>query len=126
MWRSCSWTLPLLLRNARSFDRVLQWNHLDSAAMRFPSNELGVSSMDELLAWTTSYLHFKEALEVIGQSPELVSQYVSAFDTFADRFAQDLCKQQILESKLPKAMREDIAARKPHLAVIREVLASRN
>ena len=37
--------------------------------MKLPENELGLQTLDELIGWTSSYFHFKQALEVIGLTP---------------------------------------------------------
>ena len=94
--------------------------------MKLPENELGLQTLDELIGWTSSYFHFKQALEVIGLTPALAVEYIATFESFADRFAQDLTRQRVLESSFPKAMREKIAADKLHLAVLREILEARS
>ena len=33
--------------------------------MTFPDNSLGLRSFEELIDWTVSYLHFRQALEVM-------------------------------------------------------------
>ena len=93
--------------------------------MLIADNELGVNSLDELITWTSTYFHFKQALEIIGLTPALAVEYIETFESFADRFAQDLTRQRVLESMFPKAMREKIAADKPHLALLREILEAR-
>ena len=93
--------------------------------MKLPENELGLQTLDELIGWTSSYFHFKQALEIIGLTPALAVEYIETFESFADRLAQDLTRQRVLESSFPKAMREKIAADKPHLAVLREILEAR-
>ena len=93
--------------------------------MNLPDNELGLNTLDDLIHWTNTYFHFKQALEVIGLAPELADSYFSAFEPFVKRLTQDLAKQERLEARLPKEMRESIAAEKPHLTVIREILQSR-
>ena len=93
--------------------------------MKLPENELGLQTLDELIGWTSSYFHFKQALEIIGLTPALAVEYIATFESFADRFAQDLTRQRVLESSFPKAMREKIVADKPHLAVLREILEAR-
>ena len=93
--------------------------------MNLPDNELGLSSLDELIDWTKTYIHFKQALELVGRAPELAEPYFSAFEPFLQRFTQELAKQERLESRLPKEMRESIASEKPYLIIIRELLLSR-
>ena len=97
----------------------------DLAAVMLPANELGLSTLEELIGWTETYFHFKYALEVVGLSSELATQYIAAFDQFAERLSQDIGKQDQLESRLPIEMRQAIAGKKPHLDVIRVVLAAR-
>ncbi len=93
--------------------------------MNLPDNELGLNTLDDLIHWTNTYFHFKQALELVGQAPQLADPYFAAFEPFVQRFIQELAKQERLEARLPKAMRESIAAEKPHLIVIREILQSR-
>ena len=93
--------------------------------MNLPDNELGLNTLDDLIHWTNTYFHFKQALEVVGLAPELADPYFSAFEPFVQRLTQELAKQKRLEARLPKEMRESIAAEKPHLTVIREILQSR-
>ena len=47
--------------------------------MTLPDNPLGLKSFEELVNWTVSYLHFKQALEVIGFTPEIAQAYLNAF-----------------------------------------------
>ena len=77
---------------------------LKGSGVKLPDNELGLNTLDELIGWTSSYFHFKQALEVIGLTPGLAIEYIAAFETFADRLAQDLTRQRVLESRFPKAM----------------------
>ena len=93
--------------------------------MNLPYNELGLTSLDELIEWTKTYIHFKQALEVVGRAPELAEPYFAAFEPFLQRFTQELAKQEQLESRLPKEMRESISSEKPYLIIIRELLQSR-
>ena len=93
--------------------------------MNLPDNELGLNTLDDLIHWTNTYFHFKQALEVVGPAPELADPYFSAFEPFVQRLTQELAKQERLEARLPKEMRESIAVEKPHLTVIREILQSR-
>ena len=58
--------------------------------MNLPDNELGLNTLDELINWTNTYFHFKQALEVVGLAPELADSYFSAFEPFVKRLAQDL------------------------------------
>ena len=90
--------------------------------MTLPENPLGLKSFDELVSWTVSYLHFKQALEVIGLTPEIATAYLSAFSEFSDRYATELKKQDILEARLPKEMRETIEAEKSNRALLRQLL----
>ena len=91
--------------------------------MKLPSNDLGLATLEELIGWTITYFHFKQGLEVVGFSSDLARAYIVAFRSFADRFAEELAKQDRLESRLPIEMREAIAAGKPHLRVVRDLLA---
>ena len=95
-----------------------------SVALKLPANDLGLSTLEELLGWTTTYFHFKQGLEVVGCMPTLAREYIAAFGPFANRFSEELAKQDRLESRLPMEMREAIAAAKPHLSIIRDLLAS--
>tara|TARA_B100001063_G_scaffold152868_1_gene142639 strand:+ start:997 stop:1302 length:306 start_codon:yes stop_codon:yes gene_type:complete len=92
--------------------------------VNLPDNELGLSSLDELIDWTKTYIHFKQALEVVGRAPELAEPYFSAFEPFSRRFCEEIAKQERLELRLPKEMRESIASEKPYLIIIRELLQS--
>ena len=106
----------------------LQWCNrccLERVLVKLPDNELEFQTLDELIGWTSSYFHFKQALEVIGLTPVLALEYIETFESFADRLAQDLTRQRVLESSFPKEMREKILADKPHLAVLREILEAR-
>lgn len=87
-----------------------------------PDNELGFKSLEELIAWTVSYFHFKQAVEAVPLTNEQAQQYLGAFAAFRERLRTDMAKQAILEANLPKEMRETIAAEKPNLAMIRAVL----
>ena len=78
--------------------------------VKLPENELGLQTLDGLIGWTSSYFHFKQALE-IWPDPSPGCGYIATFESFADRFAQDLTRQRVL-NQLPKAMREKIAADK--------------
>ena len=92
------------------------------AALKLPSNDLGLSTLEELIGWTTTYFHFKQGLEVVGCTPDLARAYIAAFESFACRFTVELAKQDRLESRLPIEMRQAIASDKPHLRVIRDLL----
>ena len=81
--------------------------------MNLPDNELGLNTLDDLIHWTNTYFHFKQALEVVGPAPELADPYFSAFEPFVQRLTQELANQERLEARLPKEMRESIAAEKP-------------
>ena len=59
---------------------------------------------------------------MIGLAPKLADSYFSLSEPFVQRLTQDLAKQERLEARLPKEMRESIAAERPHLTVIREIL----
>ena len=90
--------------------------------MTLPDNTLGLKSFEELVTWTVSYLHFKQALEVIGLTPEIATAYLNAFSEFSDRYATELKKQDILEARLPKEMRDTIEAEKSNRALLRQLL----
>ena len=87
-----------------------------------PENALGLESLEDLIAWTTTYFHFKQALEVVPLNPETAHSFLNAFDEYTSRLAIDFKKQTILEARLPLEMRESIAAEKPNLRMIRELL----
>ena len=95
---------------------------MGDAAMKLPDNSLGLQSFDDLVAWTVSYLHFKHALEVIAFTPEIGTSYLSVFRDYSDRYATEMKKQDILEARLPKEMRESIEAENAHRALLRELL----
>ena len=90
--------------------------------MNIPENELGLTTTEELINWTASYLHFKQALEVLELTPEITQHYLKHFVEYRERLAKDLIKQGFLEARLPKEMREKIAQEKPYLAIIKQVL----
>ena len=90
--------------------------------MTLPDNPLGLQSVEALVEWTVSYLHFKQALEVIGFTPEIARAYLSAFSDYSNRYATELKKQDILEARLPKEMRETIEAEKSNRALLRQLL----
>ena len=90
--------------------------------MKIPENGLGLQSFEELLAWTTTYFHFKQVLEVVALPPEAAQLYLNSFEEYRERLSQDLRKQAVLEARLPQEMREKIAAEKPNLMAIRELL----
>ena len=87
--------------------------------MRLSENSLGLSTLNELISWTTSYLHFKQVLEMLPLQPTEAELYLEAFEGFRERLAKEMKKQAILEALLPKEMRESIAAKKPNLAMSR-------
>ena len=89
---------------------------------RIPDNALGLESLEELIEWTTTYFHFKQALEVVSLTPEMAHDFLGAFEEYTSRLTVDFKKQTILEARLPLAMRESIAAEKPNLSMIRELL----
>ena len=91
-------------------------------AMLIADNELGVNSLDELIAWTSTYFHFKQALEVIPLSQEMAELYLTAFGDFRERLAAEMKKQSVLEARLPQEMRAAIDAEKPNLCLIRHLL----
>ncbi len=95
---------------------------MGDAAMTLPENPLGLQSFDELVEWTVSYLHFKHALEVIAFTPEAARSYLDRFSAFSSRYATEMKKQDILEARLPKEMRESIEAENAHRALLRELL----
>ena len=90
--------------------------------MTLPDNPLGLHRFDELVEWTVSYLHFKHALEVIAFTPETATPYLNRFSEFSSRYATEMNKQDILEARLPKEMRERIEAENAHRALLRELL----
>ena len=90
--------------------------------MRIPENRLGLSSLDELIGWTTTYFHFKQVLEQVPLPAAEAEQYLMAFEPFRERLTKEMKKQAVLEARLPKEMRDRIAAEKPNLALIRELL----
>ena len=90
--------------------------------MTIPENELGLTTTEDLINWTESYLHFKQALEVLQLSPEITQHYLKHFAEYRERLAKELIKQGFLEARLPKEMREKIAEEKPLLAIIKQVL----
>jgi hypothetical protein len=94
---------------------------MGDAAMTLPENPLGLQSFDELVEWTVSYLHFKHALEVIAFTPEVARSYLDRFSAFSSRYATEMKKQDILEARLPKEMRESIEAENAHRALLREL-----
>ena len=61
-------------------------------------------------------------LEQVPLQPEEAQIYLEAFTPFRERFAREMSKQAILEARLPKEMRDNIAAYKPNLVRIRELL----
>ena len=95
---------------------------MGDAAITLPENPLGLQSFDELVEWTVSYLHFKHALEVIALTPETATTYLNCFSAFSSRYATELKKQDILEARLPKEMRENIEAENAHRALLQELL----
>ncbi|MCB4394727.1 hypothetical protein FZZ91_04220 [Synechococcus sp. HB1133] len=90
--------------------------------MTLPDNPLGLESFEELVDWTVSYLHFKHALEVIAFTPEIATAYLNKFSDFKSRYATEMKKQDILEARLPKEMRETIEAENAHRALLRQLL----
>ena len=96
--------------------------NIQQRPMTFPDNQFGLRSVEEMIDWTVSYLHFKHALEVIGFSPEIATSYLSAFSDYSARYATELKKQDILEARLPKEMRETIEAENANRALLRELL----
>ena len=97
---------------------------MGDAAMTIPENPLGLQSFEELVEWTVSYLHFKHALELIAFTPETATHYLNRFSEFSNRYATEIKKQDILETRLPKEMRESIEAENSHRALLRELLNS--
>ena len=95
---------------------------MGDAAMTLPDNPLGLHRFDALVEWTVSYLHFKHALEVIAFTPETVTPYLNRFSEFSSRYTTEMKKQDILEARLPKEMRESIEAENSHRALLRELL----
>ena len=95
---------------------------MGDTAMTLPENQLGLQSFNELVEWTVSYLHFKHALEVITFTPEAARSYLDRFSAFSSRYATEMKKQDILETRLPKEMRESIEAEKSHRSLLRQLL----
>lgn len=95
-------------------------------AMSLSENDLGITTIDDLVAWTSSYVHFKQALEVVTWTRDQAISYLDAFPGFRDRFRKELIKQGHLEARLPKAMRDKIAADKPNLALVKTILSESN
>lgn len=91
-------------------------------SMLIAENDLGVNNLDELIAWTSTYFHFKQALEVVPLSQEMAKLYLAAFDDFRGRLAAEMKKQFVLEARLPQEMRAAIDAEKPNLCRIRQLL----
>ena len=94
--------------------------------MSLSENDLGITSMNELMSWTSSYVHFKQALEAMPWTPDQAVSYLNAFPDFRERFTKELTKQGYLEARLPKAMRDKIAADKPNLEFIKTILFKPN
>jgi len=90
--------------------------------MTLPKNPLGLQSFDELVEWTVSYLHFKHALEVIAFTPESATSYIDRFSDYSSRYATEIKKQDILEARLPKEMRDTIESEKAHRSMLRKIL----
>ena len=95
---------------------------MGDAAMTLPDKPLGLKSFDELVEWTVSYIHFKHALEVIAFTPEAATSYLDRFSEFSSRYATEMKKQDILEARLPKEIRETIEAEKSHRSLLRQLL----
>ena len=55
--------------------------------------------------------------------PDEAQLYLKSFGAFRERLAHEMNKQAILEARLPKEMRDKIAAEKPNLVRIRELLS---
>lgn len=87
-----------------------------------PENALGLQSFEALIAWTSTYFHFKQALEVVPLSRDMAEQYLESFADFRERLAAEMKKQAVLEARLPQEMRAAIAAEKPNLCTIRQLL----
>ena len=90
--------------------------------MTLPENPLGLERFEDLVDWTDSYLHFKHALEVIPFTREIATSYLNTFNDFSSRYATEMKKQDILEARLPKEMRETIEAEKSHRSLLRQLL----
>ena len=90
--------------------------------MTLPENPLGLERFEDLFDWTDSYLHFKHALEVIAFTPEIATSYLNIFSDFSSRYATEMKKQDILEARLPKEMRETFEAENSHRALLRQLL----
>ena len=94
--------------------------------MSLSENDLGITTIDDLVVWTSSYVHFKQALEVVTWTRDQAVSYLDAFPGYRDRFRKELIKQGHLEARLPKAMRDKIAAEKPNLALVKTILLESN
>ena len=62
-------------------------------------------------------------LEQVPLPAAEAEQYLMAFDPFRERLIKEMKKQAVLEARLPKEMRDKIAAEKPNLLRIRELLS---
>ncbi len=60
--------------------------------MSIAENSLGLSTVADLIDWTTSYLHFKHVLEQVPLQPEEAQIYLEAFTPFRERFAREMSK----------------------------------
>ncbi|QNI97993.1 hypothetical protein [Synechococcus sp. RS9902] len=56
------------------------------------------------------------------QTPEAARSYLDRFSAFSSRYSTEMKKQDILEARLPKEMRESIEAENAHRALLRELL----
>ena len=59
---------------------------------------------------------------MIDFTPETATPYLERFSAFSSRYATEMKKQDILEARLPKEMRESVEAEKAHRALLRELL----
>lgn len=58
---------------------------------------------------------------MIAFSPEIATSYLISFSDFSTRYATEMKKQDILEARLPKEMRESIEAEISHRALLRQL-----
>ena len=59
---------------------------------------------------------------MIAFTPETATPYLNRFSAFSSRYATEMKKQDILEARLPKEMRDTIEAENTHRALLRELL----
>ena len=66
--------------------------------MSIPEIPLVLSSLDELIGWTTTYFHFKQVLEQVPLQAAEAEQYLMAFDPFRERRIKEMKQQAALEA----------------------------